>query len=89
MAGVPTRFVVTLYANRVFVIITQTQNMGTLIMAQADDPLNVHGTSYSTRVIVGRRDDEVLEAYARTLVEVLAKRLERRGSAERARRVVR
>ena len=97
--GVRTHFVLTAYTNRVFVVVTQTQNMGTLvrtpahgpgacncifipcfgvslpqIMACADDPLNPSGTSYSTRVLVGRRDDEVLEAYARTMVELITKR---------------
>ena len=43
-------------------------------MAAADDPLNPTGTSYSTRVLVGRRDDESLEAYARTMVELITKR---------------
>ena len=79
VCGVPTRFVLTLYANRIFVIITQTQNLGTLIMAEADDPMNVAGTSYSTRVVVGRRDDDVLEAYARTLVELMCKRVPEAG----------
>lgn len=102
IGGVRTHFVLTAYTNRIFVIVTQTQNMGTLvrglanglqshgiifiltkrvavcaaaqIMACADDPLNPNGTSFSTRVIVGRRDDEALEAYARTMVELICKR---------------
>ena len=44
------------------------------ILASADDPLNATGTSYTTRVLVGRRDDEHLEVYARTMVELLCKR---------------
>ena len=43
-------------------------------MACNDDPLNPSGASYSTRVLVGRRDDEALEAYARTMVELISKR---------------
>lgn len=43
-------------------------------MASADDPLNAAGTPYSTRVLMGRRDDEALEAYARTMVELITKR---------------
>ena len=33
ICGVPTRFVLTAYANRISVIVTQTQNMGTLVRA--------------------------------------------------------
>ena len=51
----------------------------TQIMACADDPLNPSGTSYSTRIVVGRRDDEVLEAYARTMVELITKRAPNAG----------
>ena len=49
------------------------------IMAAADDPLNPTGTSYSTRILVGRRDDEALEAYARTMVELITKRAPNAG----------
>ena len=73
LCGVRTHFVVTLYTNRLFVVVTQAQNMGTLIAASADDPLNLTSTSYSTRVLLGKRDDEVLEAYARTMVELIIK----------------
>ena len=48
-------------------------------MAAADDPLNPTGTSYSTRILVGRRDDEALEAYARTMVELITKRAPNAG----------
>ena len=44
------------------------------ITACADDPLSPSTTSYSTRVLLGRRDDDVLEAYARTMVELITKR---------------
>lgn len=73
LCGVRTHFVLTSYANRIFIVVTQTPNMGTLIVATADDPLNATGKSYSTRVLLGKRDDEVLEAYARTMVELINK----------------
>ena len=79
LCGVPTQFVLTAYSNRIFVVVTQSQNFGTLIQASADNPLNMSGTSYSTRVLVGRRDDEVLEAYARTMVELITKRAPNAG----------
>jgi hypothetical protein len=44
------------------------------IAAQADNPLDAANSSYTTRVLVGRRDDEHLEVYARTLIEMICKR---------------
>jgi hypothetical protein len=74
VCGVPTRFELTAYTNRIFVVVTQTAGMGTLILAQKDSPMNASSSCYSTRIILGRRDDEMLEAYARTLVELISKR---------------
>lgn len=44
------------------------------IAAQADNPLDAANSSYTTRVLMGRRDDEHLEVYARTLIEMICKR---------------
>ena len=74
LCGARTHFVLTAYTNRIFVVVTQTPNLGTLIAACADNPLSAAGTSYSTRVLLGRRDDEALEAYARAMVELIHKR---------------
>merc|ERR1712196_347953 len=74
VCGVPTRFVMTAYSNRIMVVITQTNNMGTLVHAERDSPLDANSNSYTTRVLLGRRDDEVLEVYARTLIELISKR---------------
>ena len=49
-------------------------SLGSQIVASADNPLNPSGTPFSTRVIMGRRDDELLESYARTMVELIGKR---------------
>ena len=45
------------------------------IHAQADNPIDAANTCYSTRVLLGRRDDEHLEVYARTLIEMISKRV--------------
>ena len=74
VCGVPTQFVLTAYSNRIFVIVTQTQSMGTLIHAEADNPIEAASGSFSTRVLLGRRDDEVLEVYARTIIELISRR---------------
>ena len=46
----------------------------TQIHAECDNPLDASSGSYTTRVLLGRRDDEILEVYARTLVELMHKR---------------
>ena len=74
VCGVPTRFVLTAYTNRIMVVVTQTKNMGTLLLARNDNPQNPSATCYSVRVLLGRRDDEAVEVYARTLVELISKR---------------
>ena len=74
VCGVLTRFVLTAYSNRVMVVVTQTQNMGTLLLAQRDNPMSAASPCYSVRVLLGRRDDEDAEAYARTMVELISKR---------------
>ena len=74
ICGVPTKVALTAYSNRVFVVVTQTDNLGTLIAAERDLAIDPTCTCYSTRVLLGRRDDETLEVYARTMVELVAKR---------------
>ena len=41
------------------------------VHAECDSPLDTNSSSFTTRVLLGRRDDEVLEVYARTLVELI------------------
>ena len=61
ICGVPTKIALTAYSNRVFVVVTQTDNLGTLIAAERDLAIDPTCTCYSTRVLLGRRDDETLE----------------------------
>ena len=44
------------------------------IHAECDNPLDASSGSFTTRVLLGRRDDEILEVYARTMVELMRKR---------------
>lgn len=50
------------------------------LLASPDDPLNPTQTSFSTRVLLGKRDDEILEAYARSLTELIWRRAPDAGS---------
>lgn len=74
VCGVPTRFVLTAYTNRVLVVVSQSPNMGTLIHASADNQLDAANGSFSTRVLIGKRDDDHLEVYARTMLELICRR---------------
>lgn len=62
------------YSNRILAIVTQRENLGTLIHAFREDAVDAAGPGcYGTRVLLGRRDEETLEVYARTLVELIHK----------------
>ena len=50
------------------------------IHAEADNPLDSTSCSYTTRILLGRRDDPALEAYARTLVELITQQAPSAGS---------
>jgi len=56
------------------VVVSQTGTFGTLIHASRDNPVeSCSASSYTTRILLGRRDDETLEVYARTLIELIGK----------------
>mmetsp|Transcript_57483 Transcript_57483/g.132008 ORF Transcript_57483/g.132008 Transcript_57483/m.132008 type:complete len:130 (-) Transcript_57483:401-790(-) len=74
VCGVETNMLVTAYSNRFFVHISQNENFGTLIHSWRDNPVEGACSSFSTRVLLGRRDDETLEVYARTLIELISQR---------------
>merc|ERR1712083_548104 len=74
VCGVETNMLVTAYSNRFFVHISQNENFGTLIHSWRDNPIEGASSSFSTRVLLGRRDDETLEVYARTMIELISQR---------------
>jgi proteasome assembly chaperone 3 len=68
ICGVPTKLLASAYSNRIFVVVTQQDNLGTLIQAFREDPIDSAGPGcYGTRILLGRRDDEALEVRARIL----------------------
>merc|ERR1711990_873857 len=70
--GIHTDIVITPFANRTFVVITQTGTMGnTMVEASCDSSVDGRAGSYTVRTCCGRFDDPVPEVYARQLAERL------------------
>lgn len=76
ICGVPTDFHVSVYTDRVLVIITQNGKPGTLLLAQRERGAGGMGTgkgSFTTKVLMGKRDD-FMHVYARRVAEMVAAR---------------
>ena len=70
----PTDFVINVYADRVFIIITQTGKPGTLVHVSRDQGAGgAGGKTATTRVLLGKRDDYVL-VYAKKIGELVSSR---------------
>ena len=79
ICGVPTDFHVSVYGDRVLVIITQNGKPGTLLLAQRERGAGGVGGgpgSFTTKVLMGKRDD-YMQVYARRVGEMVAARCEK------------
>eukprot|EP00002_Diphylleia_rotans_P039475 TRINITY_DN9160_c0_g1_i1.p1 TRINITY_DN9160_c0_g1~~TRINITY_DN9160_c0_g1_i1.p1 ORF type:complete len:140 (-),score=31.99 TRINITY_DN9160_c0_g1_i1:172-591(-) len=65
----PTFILLEKFANRVFLLITQTGKPGTLIHAKKDEGSPQEDPTYTVRTMLGERDRPVLEIYARHFVQ--------------------
>ena len=72
--GVHTEVVVTEYADRVLVLATQIGKLGTMYLTRDAGPGGGGFEPPEVRVLVGRREDEMLEATARRLAQVIQAR---------------
>ncbi|TYZ56941.1 hypothetical protein PybrP1_003194 [[Pythium] brassicae (nom. inval.)] len=66
--GVPTEFAVTIFADRVFIVVTQLGTFGTLVEAHQKDTISGRFQP-DIHVRLGRRDDPLLLVYARQFLE--------------------
>jgi proteasome assembly chaperone 3 len=66
--NVRTDIICTSYSDRHFIIISQIKKFGTLISAWSDEKSD-GGRIYDMKVVLGRRDDPLLNVYARQLIE--------------------
>eukprot|EP01113_Clastostelium_recurvatum_P049505 TRINITY_DN9180_c0_g1_i2.p1 TRINITY_DN9180_c0_g1~~TRINITY_DN9180_c0_g1_i2.p1 ORF type:complete len:146 (+),score=20.32 TRINITY_DN9180_c0_g1_i2:2-439(+) len=72
--GVHTEIVMNLYAEQIFIVISQTQKLGSLISAsRVGGQMTQSGVSnYSINTLLGKRDDPVLDIFARQLVQYVS-----------------
>jgi hypothetical protein len=62
------------YDDRYFVIITQLNKIGTLVEASAEDSIMREGAlSYNISTLIGKRDDVLIDIYARQVLDLLHK----------------
>ena len=70
--GIVTNITCTSYTDRHFVIITQTQKFGSLLTAWAEDRLDGLSKSYESHVLIGKRDDDLLNVFAKQIMQRIA-----------------
>ena len=74
IAETPTDFVINVYGDRVFIVITQTGKPGTLVhIARDQGTTGSGGKTSTTRVLLGKRDDYVL-VYAKKIGDLVSSR---------------
>ena len=59
---------ISLYSDRIFIAISQTETFGTIVHAQRDAVLD-GGSTYDTSILLGNREDPIPELAARQLCE--------------------
>jgi proteasome assembly chaperone 3 len=72
--GLVTDIVCTTYDDYHFVNITQLQKMGTVIRAWSNKLEGLGDTSYEMSTLLGKRDDPLLDVYARQIIEKVSAR---------------
>ena len=66
-----TDIIITEYANRIFILITQRSKMGSLVSASKDGGQGSSAT-YTVEVLMGSRQDPIPEIYARQIIAVVS-----------------
>jgi len=72
ISGVNTDFVVTTFAESLFVVITQTKRIATMVSACIDDA-DAGNKIYSSKIIFGDRSKQYNAIYGRSLIELVNK----------------
>ncbi|RKO85096.1 hypothetical protein BDK51DRAFT_32853 [Blyttiomyces helicus] len=78
IAGTETEVVVTEFADKIFILVTQFGKMGNLLLATLDNPptslteKDAPPPSVSTRTLLGERDDPLAQVYASHILSRMA-----------------
>ena len=70
--GVKTSVTVSSFEDRHFVVITQTEKFGSMLSAWAEDKLDGLSKTYNSTVLLGKRDDELLNVFAQQIVQKIS-----------------
>lgn len=71
IAGIDTQFSLSAYSDRILIIATQTGTFGSIIEATQDSSYQGQAT-FSTNILMGKRDEPLLLLCARQVVELAA-----------------
>jgi proteasome assembly chaperone 3 len=71
IGGCETDILLSGYADRVLIVVTQVGSLGTVMQAEKETVLG-GGSTYRVETLMGRRDDPMLELCTRQLAERLA-----------------
>lgn len=71
--GIETTIISTTYEDYHFVNITQINKMGTVIHAWANKIEGMGDVIYETKTLLGKREDSLLDVYARQIIERIEK----------------
>ncbi len=69
LSGTPTDFSFSMYSDRTLIFVTQGSGAGTILQASQDAAFD-GSTTFSTSVLLGRRDEPLLQLCARQVVEM-------------------
>jgi len=72
--GVTTSITCSSYEDRHFIVITQTGKFGSLLTAWAEDRIDGLSKTYESHVLIGKRDDELLNVFAKQIMQHIAAR---------------
>ena len=72
--GVVTTIVLSSYQDRHFLLITQTGKFGSLLTSWCEDRLDGSSKLYKSHVLLGKRDDELLNVFAKEIMQIISLR---------------
>ena len=72
--GVVTTIILSSYQDRHFLLITQTGKFGSMLTSWSEDRLDGSSKLYKSHVLLGKRDDELLNVFAKEIMQIISPR---------------